>query len=435
MPDYTSIFEALGVFARAFRQIEDLADHDLEITQSGQTFRSLDRLRKQFIDVLNDSGAERDTLQVIALLNSAAETARGWALPLDAALDAWLSAALAPELDAQGASREELLHGLARAMLADAESVAPNDVSVGTPAPDAGNAGDAACYVSGSTVNAAESVIDDERIRTQRVAIECVRDNAHHRVPVGQEEFRIRPEIGRAVHTRVIPVTSGDFADARNAVLDGAFEAYDAGFTHWSVEAGGGVFSRDTGEKLFGTGSLKITGDGGTAGDLRQDLAGRSPAIESGRFFALGAWFYVASHTAGSVTVDLLVNGNASTLALTIDGSTPTAEWLHLGGFEYLPRASFPNKVVVRIRCSADFDGVVHVDGASLAPAAEVPHAGLRVALFQGALAPQAGAIADRYTVDTSSNDAGAFQTFARDRLGIALPSDGTPTIDDTLAE
>lgn len=435
MPDYTSIFEALGVFARAFRQIDNLADRDLEITQSGHTFRSLDRLRKQFIDVLNDSGAERDTLQVIALLHTAAETARGWAVPLDAALDAWLAAALAPELDAQGASREQLLHGLARAMLADAESVAPNDVSVGAPAPDAANAGDAACYVSGSTVNAAESVIDDERIQTQRIVLECVRDNARHRVPVGQEEFRIRPEIGRAVHTRVIPVTSGDFADARNAVLDGAFEAYDAGFTHWSLEAGGGVFSRDTGKKLFGTGSLKITGDGGTAADLRQDLADRSPAIESGRYFALGAWFYVASHTAGSVTVDLLVDGNASTLALTIDGSTPTAEWLHLGGFEYLPRASFPNKVVVRIRCSADFDGVVHVDGPSLAPAAEVLHAGLRVALFQGALAPQAGAIADRYTIDTSSNDAGAFQTFARDRLGIALPSNATPTIDDSLAE
>ncbi|MCC7509194.1 MAG: hypothetical protein IT464_07445 [Planctomycetes bacterium] len=435
MPDYTSIFEALGMFARAFKQIDNLADRDVEITQSGQTFRSLDRLRKQFIEVLNDTSAERDTLQVIALLNTAAETARGWAVPLDAALDAWLAAALAPELNALGASREELLHGLTRAMLADAESVTPNDVSVGAPAPDAGSAGDAACYASGSTVDAAESVIDDQRIRTQRIAIECVRDNAHHRVPVGQEEFRIRPEHGRAVHTRVIPVTSGAFADARNAVLDGAFEAYDAGFAHWSVEAGGGVFSRDTGEKLFGTGSLKLTGDGGTAGDLRQDLAERSPAIESGRSFALGAWFYVASHTAGSVTVDLLVNGIASTLALTINGSTPTAEWLHLGGFEYLPRASFPNKVIVRVRCSADFDGVVHVDGASLAPATEVPHAGVRVALFQGALAPQTGAIVDRYTIDTSSDDAGAFQTFARDRLGIALPSDASPTVDDSLAE
>lgn len=435
MPDYPGIFEALGVFARAFKQFEYLADLDLEITQSGQTFRSLDRLRKQFIDVLNDTSAERDTLEVITLLHTAAETARSWSVPLDAALDAWLAAALAPELDAMGASREELLRGLARAMQADAETVVSNDVSVGAPSPDAGNAGDAACYVSGSAVNAAESVIDDERIRTQRIAIECVRDNARHRVPVGQEEFRVRPEVGRAVHTRVIPVTSGDFADARNAVLDGAFEAYDAGFAHWSVDAGGGVFTRDTGEKLFGTGSLKITGDGGTAGDLRQDLAGRNPTLESGRFFALGAWFYVASHSAGSVSVDLLVNGNASALALTVNGSTPTAEWIHLGGFEYLPRASFPNKVVVRVRCSADFDGQISVDGVSLAPATEVAHAGIAVALFQGASAPQAGPLADRYTIDTSSDDAGAFQTFARNRLGIALPSNATPTIDDSLAE
>jgi hypothetical protein len=120
---------------------------------------------------------------------------------------------------------------------------------------------------------------------------------------------------------------------------------------------------------------------------------------------------------------------------LPIDGSTPTEEWLHVGGFEYLPRGSFPNKVALRIRCSGDFDGVIQLDGASFAPAADVPHAGLRVALFQGANAPQALPFADRYTVDTSSDDAGAFQTFARDRLGIALPSNASPTINDALAQ
>jgi hypothetical protein len=187
--------------------------------------------------------------------------------------------------------------------------------------------------------------------------------------------------------------------------------------------------------KLFGGGSLKIDGDGATAGDLRQDLAGRDPPLESGRMFALGAWFRVVAHTAGSVTIDLLVNGVGSTLELTVDGSTPTGQWLHKGGFEYLPRASFPNQVKVRIACSADFDGVVLIDGVSLAPAAEVSHAGVRVAVFEGALAPQALPVADRYTIDTSSDDESAFQTFARDQLGVALPSDASPTISDTLAE
>ena len=130
-----------------------------------------------------------------------------------------------------------------------------------------------------------------------------------------------------------------------------------------------------------------------------------------------------------------LTAGVGSTLALTVDGSTPVAQWLHLGGFEYLPRVSFPNKVKARIRCSSDFDGTVFLDGLSLAPATEVPQAGVRAAIFQGATAPQGLPIADRYLLDTTSDEGGAFQVFARDRLGIALPSSGSPTISDSLAE
>ncbi len=435
MPDYSSIFETLGVFARAFRQIENLADRDLEITEGSEIFRSLDRLRSQFVDVLNDSGPERDALQAVALLDTAAETVRSWAVPLEGALDAWISGVLGTELGAQGASRTELLRELVLVMHEDNESVAANDVSVGAPAAATGNAGDTACYISGTTVDANEAVVDDERMRNQRILIECVRDNARHRVPVGQEEFRIRPEHGRAVQTRVIPVNIGNSADPRNAVIDGAFDLHESGaFTHWDAQAGGGLMSQDGSLKLFGAGSLRIDGDGATALDLRQDMAERAPALESGRFFALGAWFYVASHSAGSVTVDLLIDGSPSALALTVDGSTPTGSWLHLGGLEYLPRASFPNKVQARVRCSSDFDGVVRVDGVSLAPATDVAHAGVRVALFQGASAPQSAPFADRFTVETTSDDAGAFQSFARDRLGVALPSDASPTIDDSLA-
>ena len=75
------------------------------------------------------------------------------------------------------------------------------------------------------------------------------------------------------------------------------------------------------------------------------------------------------------------------------------------------------------------------VDGVSLALAAEVPHAGVRVAMFQGATAPQALPIADRFTFATTSDEAGAFQCMFRDRLAVALPSSASPTIADALAE
>lgn len=436
MPNYTAIFEVLGRFARAFTQIENLALRNLSFSGGGETFRSLDKLREDFIDVLNDTPDERDRLDAVAVLSDASRVARGWGTQLEHSLNAWLRDGLARELDTEGAPRETILRALQRAMHDDGESVAANAVSLGNVNADANNTGNAACYVGKQTVDPGETLVDDERIRNQRVAIECVRDNAHHRVPVGQEEFRIRPERGAAVGTRVIPVTFGAVTDARNAITDGAFEDESGGgFDHWSAESGAAVFSRDTSTKLFGGGSLKLTGDGATAGDLRQDLGDREPPLESGRTFALGAWVHVGGYSAGDVNIDLLVDGTPSSLTLTVDGSTPTGQWLHLGGFEYLPRGSFPNKVEVRIRCSSDFNGAVYIDGVSLAPATVVSHAGVRVAIFQGDDAPQAVPISDRYTLDTTSDDGGAFQVFARDRLGIALPSSGTPTISDSLAE
>ncbi len=57
MPNYTAIFEVLGQYARAFRQIDNLAARNLEFSSGGETFRSLDKLREQFVDVLKPARA------------------------------------------------------------------------------------------------------------------------------------------------------------------------------------------------------------------------------------------------------------------------------------------------------------------------------------------------------------------------------------------
>jgi hypothetical protein len=175
MPDYTAIFEVLGVYARAFTQLDNLARRDLLLEDGGETFRSLDRLRREFLEVLNDSGPERDRVDAVQLLTQAAQTVAGWELQLSASLDSWLRDGLAAELSMQSATPAELLSALQRAMLADVESIAANTVAVGAVAEAAGNAGDAACYVTARTVDAAETELDDERIRTQRIELACTR--------------------------------------------------------------------------------------------------------------------------------------------------------------------------------------------------------------------------------------------------------------------
>ena len=83
MPDYTAIFEVLGQYARAFTQIDNLATRNLHITEGDESFRSLDRLREEFIDVLNDNGHERDRLDAVAILTDAARIASGWSTQLE----------------------------------------------------------------------------------------------------------------------------------------------------------------------------------------------------------------------------------------------------------------------------------------------------------------------------------------------------------------
>ncbi|MBE7492726.1 MAG: hypothetical protein HS108_13360 [Planctomycetes bacterium] len=434
MPDYVAIFEVLGAYARAFAQFENLADRNLELADSGGTFRSLDRLRQQFLHVLNDSPAERDCADAVNLLADAARAVRGWSVQLGASLDACLRGFVAAELGARGLGAAEAARELARAMHADGESVVANAVSLGPVTPGAHNAGDAVLYATLLNVDGAELVVSDQRARTQKISVVCTRDAARQGLAPGHEEFRVTPEFGPPVNLRVIPVTGGDFPDTRNVILDGAFESHDGGFTHWAVAAGGPVFSRDTGVRLFGTGSLKLAGDGATAGELRQDLAARDPAPVAGAWYGLGVWARVQNVTAGTVHVDLLLDGEPSDVALEINDATPADMWRHLGALVYLPRATFPGKVIVRVRCSADFDGVVNLDGLSLAPVVEVPHAGLRLCVFQGARAPHSVPIADRFDLSTTSDDAGAFASFARDRLGVALPVDDPASLDDTMA-
>ena len=123
MPDYTTIFEVLGQYARAFTQIDNLAARNLAFSGSGETFRSLDKLREEFVDVLNDAPSERDRLDAVSILSDAARVADGWATQLQRSLDSWVRDALATELNAEGAPLSDVLRELQRAMLAGRDGI------------------------------------------------------------------------------------------------------------------------------------------------------------------------------------------------------------------------------------------------------------------------------------------------------------------------
>ncbi|MCF6228232.1 MAG: hypothetical protein L3J82_06150 [Planctomycetes bacterium] len=431
MPDYITIFEVLGQYARAFGTLENLANRDLKITSGGETIRSLDKLQREFIDVLNDSASERAALQPVEILSDASRAVEAWKQQLHGALDRWITKNLAEELGFVSTDKQKILLELRRQMLSDSKTVKVNSVALNSVSAASTNVGNAALLAGIKTVNDSETILNNELISDATIDLRCVQDAVHDRLPEGHELFR-----STAGDLRIVPVTIGDFTDARNVITDGAFDKISGSdFAHWAKISGGSVASQETSDVQFGTGALKITGDAATALDLQQDLKARDPSLPSGQFYGLGAWIKVSTYSAGSVTIDLLIDGVASTEILTIDASIATGSWLHVAVMTYLARSVYPNKVKVRIRCSSTFNGTVLIDGLTLAPATKLGKSGINAILFQGVVAPQSRPVADRYGVDTSSDDAGSFQTFLRDELAVIMPSSASPTVSETLAE
>lgn len=431
MPDYITIFEVLGQYARAFRTLENLANRDLKITSGGETIRSLDKLKREFLDVLNDSTSERAALQPVEILSDATRSIDAWKQQLHGALDHWITNNLAEELGFASTDKQKILLELRRQMLSDSKTIEVNSVALDSVSTASTNVGNATLLAGIKTVDDAETVLDNELISNATIDLRCVQDAVHDRLPEGHELFR-----STAGDLRIVPVTIGDFTDARNVITDGAFDKISGSdFAYWTKVSGGSVAAQETSDVQFGTGALKITGDAATALDLQQDLKDRDPSLPSGQFYGLGAWIKVSSHTAGSVTIDLLIDGVASSETLTIDGSTATGSWLHMAVMTYLPRSVYPNKVKVRVRCSGTFDDTVLIDGLTLAPATKLGKSGINAILFQGVVPPQSQPVADRYGVDTSSDDAGSFQTFLRNELAVVMPSSASPTVSETLAE
>lgn len=431
MPDYTSIFEVLGQYARAFKTINNLAQRDLKVGSGDDVIRSLDKLKREFLDVLNDSPLERSALQPLEIISDAVRMTSAWKQQLEGALEYWIVNNMAPELGITGAAKTVVLLELRRQMNADAKSVNANIVALDSVTASASNVGNAALLASIKTVNDSETVVDNELVKDSVIELRCVQDAVHDRLPEGHELFR--SVFG---DLRVIPVTIGDFVDSRNVIADGSFDKLSAAdFTYWTKVSGGSVASQETSDIQFGVGALKIVGDASTALDLQQDLKDRDPALPAGQFYGFGLWIKVSTYTAGSVTIDLLIDGVESTESLVLDGSTTTGQWLHEAVMIYLPRTVYPNKVKARIRCSSTFNGTILIDGVTLAPATKLGASGIQGVLFQGKEAPQSSPLADGYVIDTSSDDAGSFQVFIRDELQVALPSSGSPTFSDTLAE
>jgi hypothetical protein len=409
-----------------------LENDALEVTESGTTLRTpLDlaaNVRAAF-----DGADETQALAAIPQLTRLGAAAKGTWQAVKPVCDAWLSGTLAAELNASGNSNAVLAH-LARVMLDDEESIAASEVELSAPLADAANTGDGVMAATILVVMpGADTPTLSQLVRAQSIEAVCVADHALDGTAEGREAWILRAASGEATSAETIPVTTGDAEDPRNLIIDGSFTAYASGdFAHW-IATGAEVFAQETSDTRFDSKALRIESDADGAATLTQVLSERSSAIPGGGMLALGAHIKAIGVTAGSVTMRVTVNGTPRTGTIVIDNATPAAAWLHRSAWVHMPRIASSDVVLLEIMVSADFDGVVLVDGLSMA-APDVGPDGVSVAIFQGVRAFSRAPFPDRFVFACDNDEEGAFAGFMRDVYGVELPSSDTPTIDDGLA-
>lgn len=444
MPDYTSLFTAIGKYVKAANQLQMWAESSETFTSGGQTFAAADVLLSGFASVLDGSADERARLDRLGdLLSSAAASIGAARRAILADLDAYLTTVARAELGDTSPAAAGVVDALARSMLADSETVAANDVSVGSPVPlrPGGNTGDGMLAVWIQSDDGTGTQADDPRVAGRAVTVRVVRDAPRDRVAAGSEEFAVETSDG--LQTTAIAFGATGYAGANpssgNRIDNGSFESFTAdlpdGFDAALGTPGTHIFEDDT-TSFVGGASLKLVGNGSIAEiALTQDLSELDPPLIPGDLAVVSAAVKASGVTTGTIRIALEGTGYSAANAIEIAAAWP-AGWTQLAAFELLPRPLPPDlRLRVSFSGTPNSGATVWVDHVVAGTPARIERAGLALAVLSGPEPFLGGPIPDGFAFETTSDDAGRFQTFFRDVYGRGLPStDGTPTVDDSLA-
>jgi hypothetical protein len=444
MPDYTTLFAAIGKYIKAANQLELWADSTESFSSGGQTFSSADALLSEFASVLDNSADDRERLDRIAdLLASVSSSISATRRGVIADLDRYLLTVVRDELGDTSATAAAVCDALARSMLADAETVTGNDVGASTPGDlrPGGNTGDGLLAVSTESDDGTGSLAGDPRVADRAVTVRVVRDAPRDRVNAGNEEFLAQTDDGLSVSLSALPATAFTSANPSdgNRVNNGAFASFDTDVPDgFAVAAGtpGTHILEETGDTFVDGASLNLVGDGiETAIVLTQDLADLDPPLIPGDLVVLSAAIKSSGITTGTIRVELTGTGYSATNAIEIASAWPTA-WTQLAVFELLPRPLPPDlQLRIAFEDTPNAGASVWIDHVVLGTPARIPDAGLSLAVISGSEPFLGGTDPDGFVFETTSDDAGVIQSFIRDVYGRGLPSTGgSPTIADSAA-
>lgn len=350
-------------------------------------------------------------------------------------------------------SLNDLLRELLINMIDNTQTVEQSAVTVGTVTADAGNAGDAEVFVSkvldgvsnprdGYEPQAVYAGVNSELcVTSETVTVTCAQDSEGGLsegaeswsivggVP-GNNAFDWRSEgsgIGPAFNT----------ANSRGMVSNGEFETFTVTNTpdDWTIVTGAvttNILQDSVGQKR-GDSCLQLKGDGATASiKISQAISNLEPL----KAYLVAAWIKGDATIAGTSAFTMQFEGTGYTASSSEKISLNQAALAALTGWDLknfwivMPK-EIPDDMVLTINASGTLTtaALIRVDGLCLVEGQW--HGGVAVGVVAGGTKVLKG---DRYTFTLANNNFGVFQTFARKGLKIQFPSDGTPSIADTLA-
>jgi hypothetical protein len=358
-------------------------------------------------------------------ITSWASNEQSWIASLKSTADKTLQA-LQPALFAPNNSIATILPLLLAQMNNDTQSIKSCAVTISSATASGTNVGNGILVTSKKTYSGS----DNQLLITESLICRCVNDSTP-----GSEQFQL-------VGSPVQPVASGSASrgsgtatfSPSNMLVNGSFATFSATNlpANWIISAGSSSITQET--SLIHSpagGALKLSGNGTiTTITLAQTLAQRFPQYTP---LAFGGWLRKnGTVTAGSnLKVWITGSGISDIVLYNADPNGLTTSYALTNVFSGMG-AETPILTVNVSWTAANAAGasaILLLD--DLVVAKPTIFGGAAYQLYRGAADFKIG---DSFTIATTNDYAGIFQTFLGRFYGVTLPSSGSPTISDSLA-
>ena len=350
-------------------------------------------------------------------------------------------------------SPDTVLPALHKKMISDSQTIDRSTVTIGTVTADAANAGNGTILISkvldGRTPPLSGGISipeysgqNSELSCSETMTFTCVADSGTSGAAEGGESFSWRGEVDGGLlgwyegsgDGPSLTVSSG-----ANILTNGDFENFTSDAPDsWDIDNGDAATDivEETSTVHRGDSALKFVGDGSQATiGISQTITG----MQAGTMYLLSARIKASgTPAAGNIVIRFAGTGYTAASSEKIDiaaGSFPTAAFSNASSLKTAWIVT-PNII------PSDWELVIEITGTlsngttvifdSVAVTQATYHNGVGAVAVPGTIPFELG---DTFTCAITNNGAGIFQEFFRKYYKVQMPSDGSPTINDSLAQ